>query len=298
MYVPFCAAAVRPTMAPSTAEQQIAELWRPSMDVGSVDTFHGPWGPRFAPDPKATFKFVHPKTHGISPGMTVRDPEGTEWSVKQGPEGSIEVTFSRVLSALGYHQPPVYYLGSLAVDRGSWVERAPGGRFRPHLKSFKETGEWSWQENPFVGTRPYQGLLVVFMLFNGSDLKNSNNSIYELKEPREGATRWFVVRDIGMALGETGRLDPKRGDADLFARLGFIKGVKNGFVQFPYHGLHQELVRDRITVDDVRWACALLARLNDRQWQEAFRAGGFAPDAADRFIRRLKEKIQEGQRLS
>ncbi|HKA02065.1 MAG TPA: hypothetical protein VKE70_36390 [Candidatus Solibacter sp.] len=275
----------------------MAELWQAANKAEAADTFNGPWGAELPPDPKAVFTFIRSKTHGNSPGLTVRDPEGTEWSVKQGPEGPVEVTVSRVLSAVGYHQPPVYYLKSMAVDHGSWVERASGGRFRPHIKSFKQVGEWSWQQNPFVGTRPYQGLLVILMVFNASDLKNSNNSLYELKQGREGARRWFVVRDLGAALGDTGRLDPRRGDPDIFERLSFVTGVSNGFVKFNNHGFHQELLRDRITTEDVRWACNLLARLNDGQWEGAFRAGGFQADVAQRFIRRIKEKVHEGQQL-
>jgi len=47
----------------------------------------------------------------------------------------------------------------------------------------------------------------------------------------------------------------------------------------------------------VRWVCRLLNRLSERQWRDAFRAGGFEDDDAARYIRRLKEKVQEGLRL-
>jgi hypothetical protein len=296
-YMPFCSAAVRPTVAPEKARQQLAELWHEPVDIASADLFNGPWGKERAPDSGAVYAFVKEKTHGVSPGLSVRDPEGTRWSVKQGEEGPIEVTLSRVLSAIGYHQPPIYYLASFAVDREDWVERAPGGRFRRTDKMLHEEGDWSWQQNPFVGTRPYQGLLVVLMIFDSSDLKNSNNSVYKLKEEREGATRWFVVRDIGTALGETARLAPKRGDPDIFERHKFISKVKGGYVEFSYHGWHQELFRDRITTADVRWACDLLGRLSDRQWADAFRAGGFKPEVADRFIGAIKRRIDEGRQI-
>jgi hypothetical protein len=107
-----------------------------------------------------------------------------------------------------------------------------------------------------------------------------------------------VVKDIGTALGETGRMSPKRGSPDLFEQIPFIKGVENGFVDFNYHGFHKELVDKRLTPDDVRWASALLSELTDAQWRDAFRAGGFEPAAAERFISRLKAKIAEGERLS
>jgi hypothetical protein len=244
------------------------------------------------------YSFVKPKTHGNSPGLTVKDPDGVEWSVKGGNEGHVEVTLSRVLSAVGYHQPPVYYLPAFPLDRGDWVEHAPGGRFRPKRQGLKDDGSWSWQQNPFVGSKPYQGLLVILMMFNSSDLKNSNNTMYELKQPREGATRWFVVRDIGTALGETGRLAPHEKKADAFEHDDFITSVKDGFAVFDYHGWHQELLRRRITPADVRWASQLVGRLTDRQWADAFRAGGFPEPEAQRYIAKLKEKIAFGRQLA
>jgi len=173
----------------------------------------------------------------------------------------------------------------------------PGGRFRPKLKELDELGDWSWQENPFVGTKPYQGLLVVLMVFNSSDLKNSNNSLYEFK-PKDGPhERWYVVRDIGTALGETARLTPKRNDPDIFAREKFISSVHDGFVEFSYHGWHQELFNNRMTPADVRWGCELLSKLTDRQWDDAFRAGGYDPATAARFIGSLKKRIAQGLQL-
>jgi hypothetical protein len=295
--MPFCSAQLRPTVPPAAAQHRMAELWHAPQAIESADLFYGPWGRERAPKSDALYTTVKLKTHGISPGLTVRDPENSEWSVKQGDEAPVEVTLSRVLSAIGYHQPPAYFLPSFSLDHEHWIERAPGGRFRPKVHGLKEDGSWSWQQNPCVGTKPYQGLLVTMMIFDGSDLKNSNNSLYKLSEPREGAAEWFVVRDIGTALGETGKLNPDRNRPDIFERHPFITRVRNGFVEFSYHGWHQELVHDRITVDDVHWACGLLARLSDAQWADAFRAGGYSPEVADRFIRRLKAKIEEGRRL-
>ena len=88
-------------------------------------------------------------------------------------------------------------------------------------------GIWSWQRNPFVGTREYNGLLSVLMLINSTDLKNDNNEVYEVEgEPREQARRWYVVKDLGASLGETGRVDPRRGYLDGFEREPFLTGVE------------------------------------------------------------------------
>ena len=51
---------------------------------------------------------------------------------------------------------------------------------------------------------------------------------------------------------------------------------------------------DRLTPDDVHWICDKLQRLTDKQWDDAFRAGGYNPQTAARFIKRFKQKIQEG----
>lgn len=300
LFQPSRAANAQPAMPPGQAP--MAEFWQQPSDIANQDLFYGPWGIERAPDPTAKYLFVDRKREGTNPGMTVEDQHGHQWHVKQPPhndlgaEGPVEVTLSRVLSAVGYHQPPVYFLPSLSVtdDRGTHLE--PGGRFRLTEKSIKHIGSWSWQRNPFVGTQPYRGLLVILLMFNSSDLKNENNALYEVRHGEEGVKRWYVVRDLGTALGETARLAPRRGNLELFERQPFINTVIDGVVRFNYHGGHDELLRG-ISPDDVAWASALLGELTGDQWRDAFRAGGFEPEVANRFIARLRQRIAEGRRL-
>jgi len=248
------------------------------------------------------YSFVHGKHSGVSPGMTVVDAQGRECSVKQAPpggldhEGPIEVTLSRILSALGYHQPAIYYLPTFTLKDDWGTHTEIGGRFRLKDDALKENGSWKWEENPFIGSKPYQGLLVLLMMFNSSDLKNANNSLYEYRSG-DRVEQWYAVRDLGAALGDTMKIVPLKGNADAFERLPFIIGVKNGFVEFAYKGLYQKYVRDRITPDAVLWASNLIGRLSDTQWRDAFRAGGYEPADANRFIARLKQKIDEGRAI-
>ena len=303
VYVPSChTPTVQPTMPPW--EARMAEFWEAPADLETRDLFFGPWGRGNAPDANATFTFVRLKDHGTNPGVVVTDPEGREWHVKQPPhnhqgaEGPIEVVLSRVLSAVGYHQPPVYFVPSFTMIDETGAHVVPGGRFRLRDDALKDLGTWSWQRNPYVDTYPYQGLLVILMMFDSSDLKNANNSLYEVRSPGSGPDRWYVVRDLGTALGETGKLAPRRGDPALFERQPFITGVENGFVKFFYHGWHQELFDRRIAPRDLRWASELLVRLTDSQWADAFRAGGYPPDIANRFIVRLQQKIADASRIA
>jgi hypothetical protein len=308
LYYPFCAPRVQPTVP--HGEAPIAELWQSpggarggglsSEPIATRDLFYGPWGRGHAPDPHATYTFIERKQHGTNPGITVLDPRGREWHVKQPPhtdqgaEGPIEVVLSRVLSAVGYHQPPVYFLPSLTVKDAAGTHVEPGGRFRLTDPSITAVDSWSWQQNPFVGTRPYQGLLVILAMFGSSDIKNENNALYDVSEAGDGPARWYVVRDLGTALGETGRLAPVRGNPDIFEREPFILNVTDGVVRFNYHGWHQELFR-QIAPEDLTFAADLLQQLTDQQWQDAFRAGGFPPPLAGRFIARLHQKIAEAR---
>ena len=76
----------------------------------------------------------------------------------------------------------------------------------------------------------------------------------------------------------------------------FLPDQVDGRVLFELGGRHNKLFED-ITPADVRWICQRLSKLTDRQWRDAFNAGGFPPSDAERFIRRMKQKIAEGLAL-
>jgi hypothetical protein len=304
---PACAALVVASVAatgpPSVRDlAPMAALWERPADLRSQDLFTGPWGGAYAPDPRAVYTFVRPKDHGANPGVVVRDPSGRIWHVKTarndlGAEGPVEVVVSRILSAVGYHQPPVYFLPSFTMtDSAGRTRLQPGGRFRLDEPSLRHVGSWSWENNPFVGTQPFEGLLVILLMFNSWDLKDSNNSLYEVQDI-DGVHPWYVVRDLGGALGETGHLRPQRNNIGKFEHQTFITGVTGRFVEFAYGGKQANLVRQRLTVDDVRWASDLVGGLSDGQWHDAFRAGGYAAAVTDRFIRKLQANVAQGQRL-
>lgn len=145
------------------------------------------------------------------------------------------------------------------------AQRAPEARFRPKLPELKRLDEpWTWQDNPFVGTAPHNGLLA--------------------------------VRDLGASLGETGKLFPRRNYLPGFEKEGFIDKVENGRLEFAYKGRHEELL-SILRPSDVRWAAERLSRLTDRQWRDAFRAANYADPIADRYLARITEKFAVGLAL-
>jgi hypothetical protein len=271
------------------------------------DLFWGVGGEKYAPPRDAAYEYAGKDDSGFSVSYDVKGPDGLEWSVKIGPEAQTEVVVSRILWGLGYHQPPVYYLpswrlrGDPGAPRTSEADEpaqvVPAGRFRPKLPNLDPLDEpWNWLDNPFVGTRQLGGLLVALLILNSTDLKDDNNSLYELPARWDGATRWFVVRDVGASLGETGRLYPRRNWLEGFEQEPFLTEVANGRVQFGYDGGHRELLA-LAGPDDIRWAARRMSRLTDAQWHDAFRAGGYPRDVAARYIERIRQKVDDGLAL-
>jgi hypothetical protein len=285
----------------------VDELWQGRGDLGRLDLVRGPGGRRLAPDPSAVYTLEKVDEGGYSSGYDVRAPDGRRWSVKLGPEAQTEVVVSRILWALGYHQPATYYLPRWTLSGAIAGPQHPG-RFRLEPSNWNVVGEWSWYDNPFVDTQPFRGLIVANLVLNNWDWKTSNNKIIEYRE--DGTTeRLYMVRDLGASLGRTAspgwlRWTPfrqwkqgSRNDIEGFESQRLIRRVNGDRVEFDYSGLNESLV-DTLTVADVVWACRLMSRISDRQWKAVFDAAEYPDDISRRYIAKIKSKISEGLALA
>jgi hypothetical protein len=239
------------------------------------------------------FSFRKVDASGYSTGYDVVDPDGRKWDVKTGNEAQTEVLASRLFWAVGFHQPVVYFVPEWEM-KGGPVAKTLSGRFR--LSSDHDNGgEWSWDENPFKGTREFKGLVVANLIINNWDLKTSQNRIYtDLVLP--GPSRWFVVQDLGASFGKTGWPVGNRNNVDDFESQKLVLGVKQGRVEFDYHARHKDLLDD-ITPADVVWTCQLFNRITDKQWRDLFRGAAMPEETSVRYIKKIKSKIQEGLAL-
>lgn len=286
---------VAPTATAPPTPEQLAQFWEEPTDLPQRDLFAGPWKISHVPSTGERYAFRSRKTSGFSPGYDVKDASGDEWSVKLGPEAQTEVVASRLLSAIGYRQPPVFYVSEWTLTDGPSPGLQGGARFRPKDGVLKTHSTWSWQQNPFVNSQPFRGLIVMMLLLNSTDLRNENNVVYTVRDAALGPRRWYVVKDLGATFGETGVYRPRRNYLEGFEREPFL--VKDGdTTKFGYRGLQKELLR-LVTAADIRWTCALLDRLSDDQWRESFRAGGYSADAAARYIETLRARIQAAEAL-
>ena len=303
--VALVACAYSPHAQP-TASADIAELWQEPTDLLERDLLNGPGGADLVPPPNGKYEFVAFKTTGTNPGYDVKDASGRLWSVKLGVEAQSEVTASRILWAMGYPQPVTYFVDQFTLT-GTDAGVKTTARFRTDLPQWRPGGEWSWYENPFADTQPFRGLVVAQLVLNNWDMKTSNNRLYEATDPSATPRRLFMVRDVGSSLGHSkqfrlfailgtrGAQGSKNDVAD-FEQQGFIEKVEGNKVRFDYRGMNQTLV-DTVTVADVVWACEQLAKIPDGHWHAAFKAGWYPPEHAERYIRKIKEKIGQGLAL-
>lgn len=311
----LCVACATPALrhpAKGASPPRVYELWQEPRDLQKRDLFYGAGGRDSAPNPRGRYEYRSEDTRGASRGYKVRDDSGTKWDVKLGEEAPAEVVVSRLLWAIGYHQPPVYFVppGWRVSDAPGWLEAAVGpqngARFRLEAANWDNTGEWSWYENPFVATRAFKGLVLTNLMLANWDYKASNNRVYEVKPPIGDASRVFVVQDLGASLGMERpnflhkiRLRAMRGSKNRiedFERSGFVRGVSGDRVELDSRGMDAGLF-ENISRADVRWVCGLLARLTDRQLDDAFKAAGYAEELRGRYITKIKAKIAQGVAL-
>jgi hypothetical protein len=259
----------------------LEELWSEA-DIATSDVFLGAGGTEYLPAPQTAFRML--KKH--VDGWEVRDPQGRAWSVKYGPEAQWEVVASRLVWALGYHQPPVYYVVYWTLPGGDRPGPQAPSRFRHELPDWKRTGRWSWSDSPFKDAPAHRGLLVLLRILNMPDILDRDTAIFTRKGEGHGPRRQYVAFDLAARM-----------DIAEFEQQPFIQGVENGKVRFAEAGGRPRELFQNLTPADVRWTCERLNVLTDQQWRDVFRAAHYDEPTAARFIKKLREKVQAGLKL-
>jgi hypothetical protein len=285
-----------------------AVLWQDPTDIESRDLFNGPGGAEGAPDPNGKFTFEARSKSGTSEKIHVIDDKGRKWTVKFGSEAKPETTATRLVWAAGYHVDQDYFVKRTHIEgRGGFD--VWDVRFERRNDGYKEDGFWSWEANPFNGTRELQGLKVLMVLLNNWDLKMDNNKIArpDKKSGGDRDEKLYYVADLGATFGSTGSFFAKlpffasapagtKGDPDGYSKQAFIDGVHNGQVVFHYKGKDPKAV-EGVTVENARWMGELLARLSDKQLSDALRSGGFSDAEVSTYQRSLRDRINQLRNL-
>ncbi len=293
-------------------------LWKQQTDISSLDMYEGPGGSKH--EPQAPFTFVKESKSGTNPKFDVTDADGKKWRVKLGDESRPEVVASRLLWAMGYYASYDYLLPTAAItgikmSRGADLvhdgtvqdarfSRTPGGE--------KKIGIWKWKENPFYGTREFNGLRVMMAVLNNWDLKDVNNAVYSSGKTGEQV---FGVSDVGATFGSNGMEFSKskaKGNLDSFEDSKFItkqtdKTVSFGTPSAPTGVLlasfggsvksyamrkNLEWIGRDVPLADAAWMGSQLGQLSHKQLMDAFRAGNFPAETTDKYVSLVESRIK------
>ena len=267
-----------------------AVLWREPVDIKARDLFYGQGGPDHQPQGK--FTFIGEKLNGVNPKFDVLDEHGIRWGVKMGEEAKPETAATRLIWAVGYFANEDYYLPELTVDgdltltRGQTMIRdgkvRKGVRLKRHNRGEHEIADWSWDKNPFVGTKELDGLKIMMEIICNTDLKTVQQHVYDVR----GTEQRYVAADVGASFGKAGKgIFRTKGKLSDFQELPLIKNAGPDYIDF-WRFKH-------IPRGHAIWIGQYLTQLSDEQLQDAFRAGGFSAGEVEGFSRKVREKINE-----
>jgi len=270
-------------------------LWRAPVDISWRNLYLGPGGNRLKPDLRH-IKFIKEEKGGYSKKFRISDASGREWVAKVGNEAQAETAAVRLLWAAGYETEVNYLIPHLTIPGKGSFENV---RLEARPDSEKRFEEWKWTDNPFVGSREFQGLKVIMLLMSNWDIKDSNNQIVWVK----GSDKLrYIISDLGATFGKTGslpffwRFTRSRNNPEDYEKATFVKNVDDNYVDFHYGGKKREIFDD-ITVADAKWTGQLLSRLSRRQIADAFRAANYDRQDQAMLTRAVLDRIDQLVRL-
>ena len=291
--------------APSTAptEAGTPAIWEDRGNISELNLILGIGSEDQMPKPP--FQFDKEDLTGTNPKIKVIDANGMKWNMKFDEEVHAEVASSRLVWACGYMVEESYYLPSGRVEGVSGLTRAKkfvgsDGSFtnamfekRPDNIARRRIN-WTWDSNPFVGTKELSGLAILNCLLSNWDAKSTNNNVLGMFE-EDGKTvkDWYLVADWGGTFGKTGGfMSHTKWDLADYTKQAFIDGVRGNAVQFHYSGKMGSSLKT-IPLDHVKWFTGIVGQLSDNQIRDAFKASGASSAEIDGFSAHIRKRINE-----
>ena len=278
----------------AAAARAVPVLWRAPDDIASRDLLAGPGGEAMRPDLRR-FTFLKEEKGGYSTKYRVKDARGREWVAKVGKEAQSETAAVRLLWAVGYSTEVNYLVPRLTINGMGTFENV---RLEARPESVERLDEWKWSENPFVGTKELQGLIISMALFNNWDIKDSNNKLLLVRSGGRGELH-YIVSDLGATFGRVHvnvpglwRISRSRNDPEDYSRDPFLEDVKGRNVFLFYKGKRQDLF-DSLHVNEARWIGGLFSKLSRRQVEDAFRAANYTPGEVGLLSAAFRQRVAE-----
>ena len=273
-------------------------LWREHADPAALDLLAGPGGEASKPD-LSKITFIKDETGGYSTKYRVRDAAGRVWVAKVGKEAQPETAAVRLAWAAGYVTEVNYLAPRVEIEGKGSFENV---RFEARPESVERHDIWRWEANPFVGKRELQGLKVLMALIENWDLKDDNNKILAVAGEGGQTELHYIVSDLGATFGKTGgqkspvaflrQVKGSRNEPADYVGDKFITAVEGQTVRFDYGGKNSSMMRG-ISTEDARWLGGQLARLSDKQLEDAFRAANYPPADVTALAAAVRARINE-----
>lgn len=271
-----------------------AVMWE-SVDIGRRDLYYGPGGKAMMPD-LSKITFLKEEKKGFNKKYRIKDGAGRTWVAKLGREAQPETAAVRLMWGLGYKTEVNYLVPQITIP-GKGTFRNVRLEARPdHIDRLEE---WEWRDNPFVGTKEFQGLKIMMVFLKNWDIVDVQNKILEVSG-RNGKEHHYIISDLGATFGKLGnndlpifyRLGRSVGKPGHYIKSNLVREVEDERVVLSYKGKNRWLFKD-VTVADGRWTLRLLRQLSDKQIRDAFRAANYSEDDVKAYTQAVKSKISE-----
>jgi len=262
-------------------------IWEP-VDIKSRDLFRGPTSEGIVPA-LDKMEFIGRQPGGNNLKFRLKDANGREWVAKVADESQAEVAATRLLWAIGYKTEVDQIVKSLNIPK---VGNYRNARFEARDESRKRGDRWSWTNNPYAGTKEFDGLRLMMAFINNWDLKDENNILIT-----ENGKTYMMVSDLGSSFGKLADRSKSRTGRSVnkpehFAEAGFIKSVDNGVLVLDYRGMGEDYLKG-IKVENARWLADLLLQLSDKQIADAFRAANYSTEDIALLTAAVKDRIAQ-----
>lgn len=286
------------------AAKVVTALWRDPGAVSSLDLYWGIGSPDKAP--KAPFTFVKEDTSGTNPKIRIKDANGVLWNMKFDEEVHSEVACARIAWACGYMVEESYFVPSGKVEGVTGLGRAKkfvgsdgsftSAMFEKRPADITRRGTfWSWDSNPFSGTKELSGLAILAVMLNNWDAKQDNNNVLGMPAEDGTVADWYIVADWGGTLGKMGGVfSHSKWDLDAYRKQGFIDKTSGSSLRLHYTGKGGNIL-NAVPLDHAKWFAGVVGQLTDAQIRDAFRAAGASDSDGAGFSARIREKISELQ---
>jgi hypothetical protein len=277
-------------------------LWKEHPNVSQLNLYYGVGSD--AGIPKAPFTFVKEDVTGTNPKVKVVDANGVKWNVKFDEEVHAEVAASRLVWACGYMVEASYFVPSgkiIGVNGLGRAKKFVGADGSFNTAMFENRPEtiarrnirWSWDSNPFVGTKEFSGLAILNVLLNNWDAKVDNNNVLGIYGDNNQVNEWYVQSDWGGTFGKMGGVfSHTKWDVNDYSKQAFISGVSGGQLKLNYSGKMGSSLKS-VPVEHAKWFAGIIGQLTDEQIRDAFKAAGATDQEVVAFSARVRYKINE-----